>query len=334
MSDRFAGEYVLPLRWADDSAADELTTYLEKLSTWIDVTVVDGSAPALFDSHAGRWAHIVRHLPPDPRPGGNGKVAGVMTGVARSRHERVILGDDDVRYERSELGRMLTALEAWHVVRPQNYFTALPWHARWDTGRTLVNRAFGSDYPGTLGVRRSVLLGAGGYDGDVLFENLELIRTIRAAGGRELRADDIFVARRPPDGHHFLHQRVRQAYDDFAQPWRLAAELAILPLVIWAARRPRRVLALIALACLAAERGRRRAGGTAVFPATSALWAPAWLAERGMCVWIAVATRMRGGARYGGSRLRQAATPLRTLRQTIPRTTEHRNEQRTSHEPT
>ncbi len=326
MSGRFAGEYVLPLRWADDSAADELTAYLEELSSWIDVTVVDGSPQPLFDGHAARWARIVRHLPPDPRPGGNGKVAGVMTGVSRSRHERVILGDDDVRYEKPQLGRMLSALEAWHVVRPQNYFSTLPWHARWDTGRTLVNRALGSDYPGTLGVRRSVLLGAGGYNGDVLFENLELIRTIRAAGGRELRADDIFVARQPPSARHFLRQRVRQAYDDFAQPWRLAAELAILPLAIWSARRPTRLLVLVALACLVAERGRRRAGGSAVFPATSALWAPAWLTERAICVWIALATRFRGGANYGGARLRQAATPLRILRQTVRRTTETKDQ--------
>lgn len=320
MSDRLEGEYVLPLRWTDDSGADELTSYLERLSAWIDVTVVDGSPSDLFDGHATRWSYLVRHLSPDPRPGGNGKVAGVMTGVTRSRHERVIIGDDDVRYEWAGLGRVLSALAASDIVRPQNYFTDLPWHARWDTARTLVNRAVGSDYPGTLGVRRSVLLGAGGYDGDVLFENLELIRTVRAAGGREVRADDILVARQPPHARHFLRQRVRQAYDDFAQPWRLAAELSILPLAVWAARRPHRVLAGAALACFVAERGRRRAGGTAVFPATSALWAPVWLAERAVCVWIALAYRMRGGVPYGGMRLRRAATPVRVLRQNHPRT--------------
>ena len=73
------------------------------------------------------------------------------------------------------------------LVRPQNYFAPLRWHARWDTARTLLNRvAGGVDFPGTLAVRRSRSSQTDGYDGDVLFENLELIRTIEAAGGRVL----------------------------------------------------------------------------------------------------------------------------------------------------
>jgi hypothetical protein len=314
--DRLTGEYVLPLRWTDDDDADELTGYLRRLAGWIDVTVVDGSPQPLFGRHAARWAHIVRHLAPEPRPGGNGKVAGVMTGLAEARDDRVVIADDDVRYGRRELERVLAELDSAEVVRPQNYFTAWPWHARWDTGRSLLNRALGSDYPGTLGVRRSTVLAAGGYDGDVLFENLELIRTVKAVGGREARADDILVARRPPTTRHFLGQRVRQAYDDFAQPWRLAAELALLPTVLWASSRPARLLVIVAVACLVAEFGRRRAGGRAAFPRTSALWAPAWLAERAICVWIAAATRIRGGVRYGDSRLKRAATPMRTLKHT------------------
>ena len=34
-------------------------------------------------------------------------------------------------------------------------------------------------------------MAAGGYDGDVLFENLELIRTVRARGGEEAVALDL-----------------------------------------------------------------------------------------------------------------------------------------------
>lgn len=317
MADRLAGEYVLPLRWSDDAQGDDVTAYLARLSAWIDVTVVDGSPRPLFESHAMRWGTLVRHVPPEASPGANGKVAGVMTGVALARHDRVILADDDVRYEKGELGRVLAALDAGAVVRPQNYFTALPWHARQDTARSLINRALGSDYPGTLGVRREVLMAAGGYDGDVLFENLELIRTIRAAGGREVRADDILVGRRPPSARHFLRQRVRQAYDDFAQPGRLIAELALLPIGIWASRRPVRLLVGAAIACLVAERGRRRAGGAAVFPPMSALWAPVWLVERALCIWVALATRLRGGVTYGGARIRNAATPLSVLRRRV-----------------
>ena len=312
-------EYVLPLRWSDDAGRDELVGYLGELSRWIPVLVVDGSERALFDRLAGALPPGVRLMAPEPWPGGNGKVAGVVTGLRHARAERVVIADDDVRYTEDALARVVQLLDRAEIVRPANYFDPRPWHARWDTSRSLLNRALGSDYPGTLAVRRSLLLAAGGYAGDVLFENLELLRTVRVAGGREHRADDLFVRRMPPTARHFLGQRVRQAYDDFAQPPRLIAELSILPLVMLAvlARRPRFVatgmLGLVALA----ELGRRRGGGTRVFPATSALWLPLWLGERGLCVWLALRARLRGGVRYSGGRLLRAATPRGELRRRV-----------------
>ncbi|QJA00066.1 glycosyltransferase [Leifsonia sp. PS1209] len=322
-------EYVLPLRWDDDDddadadgALSELAAYLQVLSALIDVTVVDGSAPAAFARHASAFPAAVRHLPVEPRPGRNGKVAGVMTGVRASRHERIVLGDDDVRYDASALATVVDLLGVADVVTPQNFFAPLPWHARWDTARILLNRALAHDYPGTLALRRSALPEEG-YDGDVLFENLELIRTVRAAGGTHLAADDCLVARRPPSAAHFLRQRVRQAYDSFAQPGRLAAELLILPVVlVLAVRAPRWLPALGAVAVAAAEAGRRRGDGVRhggrrtrrAFPATSALWAPLWLLERGVCAWIAVGLRLRGGVRYSDGRLAHAGNSLRALR--------------------
>ena len=312
---RVDAEYVLPLRWASDDGLDELVAYLDGLRELVDVTVVDGSAPDLFAAHARALPPGVRHLPVEPRPGRNGKVAGVMTGVHAARHDRVVIADDDVRYDEGSLRAVTGMLDTADLVRPQNVFVPAPWHARWDTGRSLLNRALGHDYPGTLAVRRQLLVEAGGYDGDVLFENLELIRTIVAAGGTVVTADRIGVARRPPALRHFLRQRVRQAYDDFAQPGRLIAELAVLPLVLLSLRRPRRILAGAAAVVALAEVGRRRAGGRLLFAPTAALWAPAWLAERAVCVWLAVGARLRGGVRYSDGRLLHAATPLRELRQ-------------------
>lgn len=302
--------YVLPLRWTDDDGLDELTAYLHDLAPLLPVTVVDGSPDELFRAHAARWAALVDHVRPDPWPGRNGKVAGVMTGVVRARADRVVVADDDVRYTPAALARVVDLLDDADVVRPQNYFTPLPWHARWDTARSLLNRSLGSDYPGTLAVRRSTLLAAGGYDGDVLFENLQLIRTIRAAGGREVRADDVFVPRLPPTPRHFLGQRVRQAYDSLAQPARLAVELALLPVLVWStARDPRRLLGLAAAAVLLAERGRRRRGGAAVYPRSSVLFAPLWALERAACSWVALAYRVTGGVPYAGGRIVRAARP-------------------------
>lgn len=309
---KLAAEYVLPLRWSDDSGLAELTDYLVRLSAWIDVTVVDGSAPERFAAHRSAWPAAVRHLPPEPWPGANGKVAGVMTGVRHARHERVVIADDDVRYGPVELSAVADLLATYDLVRPSNYYTAWPWFAAWDTSRTLLNRALAADFPGTLGVRRSTLLAAGGYRGDVLFENLELIRTVIAVGGVECIAQDLYVARIPPTAGHFWGQRVRQAYDDFAQPGRLALELGLLPLLVWSLRRPQRLVRLVLAVCALAEIGRRRAGGASVYPAGTVLWAPLWVAERAVCIWLAVGYRRRG-VPYAGGRLQVAATPLREL---------------------
>nr|WP_201469927.1 glycosyltransferase [Microbacterium hydrocarbonoxydans] len=325
-------EYVLPLRWESDDAIDELTEYLERLRDWVDVTVVDGSTSARFAAHAAAWSHLVRHIPCGGRGDaewrngmrGNGKVHGVLTGVAAARHERVVIADDDVRYDRSTLAAVAADLASSALVKPQNHFSPLPWHARWDTARSLLNRAVADDYPGTYAVRRSVLLGAGGYAADTLFENLEMERTVIAAGGRVCSRPDLYVVRRPPTARHFLSQRIRQAYDSWAQPARLAIEAAILP-VVWSLRRSPRVLGVLVLAViLLAECGRRRRAGGSVFPPSSAFWAPLWVAERGVCSWIAIATRLRGGVDYGGERMRVAAHSARQIRHRIA-TTRHRH---------
>ncbi len=228
--------YVLPIA-ASVSQARALSGYLRRLSRTVDdVIVVDGSPAEVFEAHARAWSTHVRHMRPVHRTA-SGKVGGVITGVEAARHERVIVADDDVRYRRSELARMIALLGDHETVRPQNFFRPLPWHARWDTARSLLNRLGGGDWPGTLGVRKSALLDAGGYSGEVLFENLEMVRTIEAAGGREAVPLDLFVARRPPETRHFLSQRVRQAYDEWARPARFAMQLALLPAGIILARR-------------------------------------------------------------------------------------------------
>ncbi len=311
--------YVLPLRSAQPLVDPEFAGYLRWLAGRVELLVVDGSEPAVFAAHAARWGSFARHLPVDADlVSPMGKVGGVLTGIRHARWERVVVADDDVRYDADNLTAVIAALDGAEVVRPQNYFDPVPWHARWDTGRTLLNRVSGGDWPGTLAVRRSALLATGGYDGRALFENLELVRTVVAAGGRERLAQDLFVRRIPSTAGHFMGQRVRQAYDEFSRPARLAFQLAVLPAVLaLAARRKWTVLAGVALGtALVAEAGRRRDGGTRVFPASASLLAPLWLTvERGVCSWLAVAMRLRwGGVRYRDSVLPLAATPMRELR--------------------
>jgi hypothetical protein len=319
VSDSLPLSYVLPLRTVDAAPRAELANYLSELVRWCDeVIVVDGSEPALFAGNAAAWPARVRQLAPDPAHAClNAKVAGVHTGVMAARHERVVLADDDVRYGPDQLARVAALLETHDLVQPQNVFDPLPWHARWDTARTLLNRSLGADYPGTLAVRRSRFAAMGGYDGDVMFENLELIRTVRAHGGRVATPLDLYVRRLPPSAAHFRGQRVRQAYDDLALPLRLVCWLAVLPLVATAlARRRARWIGFGALAPIAlAERGRRRARGRRAFPASCSLLAPAWVLERGVCIWLALLQRVRhGGVRYGETTIPTAAHSLATLR--------------------
>jgi hypothetical protein len=317
--------YVLPLRWFRPGPIEELARYLGRIAGEVDeVLVVDGSPAPLFEGHAAALGDAIRHLRPDPDLDfAMGKVNGVVTGVRACRHDLVVLADDDVRYDPGTLRRTVDLLAEADLVRPQNYFDELPWHACWDTARSLLNRVFTGDptfpvgdFPGTLAVRRRTFIASGAYDGDLLFENLELMRTVRAAGGTVATPLDLYVARRPPSAAHFASQRVRQAYDDFALPARLGAFLCVVPLAAAAVRRGRTPrLAAAALAAVAvAEIGRRRAGGGQRFPFTSSLLAPAWIAERSICAWLAVGARLRGGVRYGEGRLRRSATPMRELR--------------------
>ncbi|HEX8919190.1 MAG TPA: glycosyltransferase family 2 protein [Chloroflexota bacterium] len=277
---------------------------------------MDGSPPHIFDQHARSLGPGIHHLPPAFTTL-NGKVGNVLTGLGIASHERVVIADDDVRYDRDTLARMHDLLQSADVVRPQNYFDPLPWHACWDTARSLLNRMTGGDWPGTLGVRRSVLQRSGGYRGDVLFENLELVRTIKAAGGTEAVPLDLFVRRSPSSTRHFLSQRVRQAYDEMARPWRFVVFLLVLPALalLILARRWAAAVSMILSPVAIAELGRRRAGGRHVFPAVASPAAPVWVVERSACTWLALGARLfLGGVPYRRSVLRTAASSDRELR--------------------
>lgn len=310
--------YILPIRSDSPATEPELRAYIEWIAARAEVIVVDGSDASIFAAHEREWGALVRHVAPaadliSPM----GKVGGVLTGLRAASHERIIIADDDVRYDEHSLSQVIDALATTHVVRPQNYFEPLPWHARWDTGRMLLNRLTGGDWPGTLGVRRSILQATNGYDGTVMFENLELVRTVLAAGGRETVLLGAYVRRRPSTARHFRGQRVRQAYDEIARPARFVIQLAILPIVLALAitRQWLAIAILAATIALAAELGRRRDGATRVFPPVTSLFAPLWLAERAVCSWLALGARiLLGGVPYRGTILRHAATPIRVLR--------------------
>jgi hypothetical protein len=299
--------YILPIRMEAAKNDEELSLYLDRIGELLEVIVVDGSPPDVFEANGRRW-RSVRHVAPLPHLDGlNGKVRGVITGIQLANHERLVIADDDVRYDEAALEAVVGALDTCEIVRPQNYFEPRPWHAVWDSGRSLLNRLQGGDWPGTLAARRSAVLD--GYDGDVLFENLELVRTVQARGGRELVVLDLFVRRKPPELSQFLNQRVRQAYDEFARPGRLLLQLSWLPLQLWLlVRRPAALPSLYLGVAALAEAGRQTAGGTNVFPLAASLAAPLWFVERSVCAWLALGSRLlAGGVQYRGGVIAVAA---------------------------
>ncbi|MGW4294280.1 glycosyltransferase [Micromonospora chersina] len=316
--DRLPMAYVLPLAGTGDTDLAELTGYLRELSRSVDVTVVDGSPPELFARHAAAWRGLVRHVPPDPAlRGGNGTALGVLTGVALARHEHVVIAGADVRYDRVALRAVHGLLDRVDLVRPQHHFDPSPWPAWWDTGRLLLHRALGGDRPGSVAVRRSTFLAMGGYDPDVRFGSLELVRTVRAYGAATAAPAWLYVRQRPPTVARFRRQRVRQAYDDLVRPGWLVAALAVLPATAaaLAARRPGLLLRAGVATVAVAELGRRRAGGGQVFPAHTALAAPVWLLERGVCAWLALGRRLREGGT--GADARPVAHTTRALRRRL-----------------
>jgi len=306
--------YLLPLRrQVAVGTEDGLARYLRGLARHVDVVVVDGSAEPVRKRHASAFGSSVTLTAPAPEDRcANGKAWGVLTGLRSVATEGVVIADDDVRWDAAGLDRVASLLDSCALVIPQNYFTPMRWHAAWDTGRTLLNRAVWHDWPGTLALRASALRGSPAYDGRVLFENCEMVRTVRAWGGRVCVADDLFVARRPPSVRHFLGQRPRQAYDDTAQPARLAALLAVVPIAL---RGGLRAAAAGTGVCVAlAELGRRRGGGARFFPWYASLCAPLWLCERALLVWwVAWRAVTRRGVEYSGVRIRRAATPQGVL---------------------
>jgi hypothetical protein len=149
--------YVLPIR-LDHTPPRELTEYLRGVASVCDVVIADGSPDEVFASAHREWARFATHVRPrEDLDCLNAKVRGVLTALAHVRTPLVVIADDDVRYTEQNMHDVVTALAEADLVVPQNYFDPLPWHARWDTARTLINRATGGDFPGTLALRIGAL---------------------------------------------------------------------------------------------------------------------------------------------------------------------------------
>src|SRR5687768_1617209 len=144
MNQNIVCSFIVPIRrvQVDSLEIKRLSNYFRSLS-WAgcEVLIVDGSPKVVFEEHAKSWQSFSKHVAPDPRYTYlNGKVNGVHTGVDLASCERIILADDDIRYSPADIKKMRDLLDMHEMVRPQNYIEPLPWWARIETARILINR--------------------------------------------------------------------------------------------------------------------------------------------------------------------------------------------------
>jgi hypothetical protein len=314
MSATFLCTYVLPFRRALFSPVEmaKLARYCEGLAQiGCDVIVVDGSPPAVFERNQEILGAICRHEPVNRSFGFlNDKVNGIHTGVELARCENIILADDDVRYTTENVREVLRLLETNEVVRPQNFLRPLPWWAKMEAARMLINRATlrAADYPGTCAFRRATMLSAGHYDGDVLFDNEEILRHFAERECTVAYANDLFIRKRPPTFRKWIEQRPRQAYEDFGMRMKTALFFSLIPLLIFAttlggiAGFVGFVLFVSLGAILIAGRGRARGQARRFVPRRCAYFAPLWIAERTLSTWWALYWLVRyGGYPFGAA---------------------------------
>ncbi len=273
-----------------------------------EVMVVDGSPPEIFAAYDEVWRETCRHATVDPQYKYlNGKVNGIHTGVALAAHNAIILADDDIRYTPEDIRRMRRLLVDYDMVRPQNYFKPLPWWARMEAARMLINRAWiaEGDYSGTLGVTKSAMLRVGHYDGDVLFDNEEIVRHFRLKKANIKYARDFFLLKHPPTFRKWIEQRPRQAYEDFVMRAKTLFFLA-LPVDFflgWLFGGWKLSLAYVLIiafgSILMAARGLND-GAVRFFPPWVILYAPLWIIERAASTYWALYWRIiHGGYPFG-----------------------------------
>ena len=304
--------YLLPLRRKDFCAAEteEWASYVEMLAkAGCEVLVVDGSPSEVFHQHHLALNNRCQHVGVDRSFGYlNDKVNGIHTGLQLASSEKIILADDDIRYNSANVQQVVEMLQSHDVVRPQNFLKPLPWWAKMESARMLVNRALlkAADYPGTCAFTRTAMREAGHYDGDVLFDNEEIIRHFARKGFSINYAVDLFIEKRAPTLRKWWEQRPRQAYEDFEMRTKTIAFAALIPLIaallIFASKGTILItLLLFVLASTAlAAHGRARGQAAEFFPLSSCAWTPLWMLERSMSTYLAFYWRLtRGGYPFG-----------------------------------
>jgi hypothetical protein len=282
-----------------------------------EVLVIDGSSPEVFAAHDNAWRDLCRHVTVNPKYAYlNGKVNGIHTGVDLASCEKIVMADDDIRYTRSDIERACELLNSHEMIRPQNYLSPQPWWGRMESARMLINRGVlqTGDYPGTCAFRRSTIFRVGHYDGDVLFDNEEIVRHFVLQGADVFYALDFFILKRPPTFRKWMEQRPRQAYEDFVMRAKTLLFISLLPIAIMLGFVFGLRIALLFIsfasvcAMLLALRGLWRDRADRFFPSSVILYAPLWVMERVLSTYWALYWRVAHGGYPFGEKLLSKGT--------------------------
>jgi len=285
------------------ASAEELRKLANYLSTLgladVDVVVLDPAPRLQFElnSRVLRW--VGRHLPVKPEYRTlSGTVDIIRAAVDVAGCEKVIVAAEDVRYTPEAIGQLCDLLDLHEVVEPQDYLDPLPWWGGIEAGRILVHRGIEPqpDHGATFGFRRAAIrslrsLGAADLHDDQT-------RRLASVGVEVHAAPEVFVRRQPGQLTEWIHERARQAGDDFVLPVKSAFFFALVPVLVLLAALGGTQLAgsyagIVAFASVAlAMRG--RIGATTFFPLRAVLFAPVWVFERSVSVYWALFQRIRG----------------------------------------
>jgi hypothetical protein len=150
------------------------------------------------------------------------------------------------------------------------------------------------------------MLRVGPYDGDVLFDNEEIIRHFARAGATISYATNLFVRKLPPTFRKWIEQRPRQAYEDFGLRAKTALFLALPLIAVWIAVALGwksffiYLLYVSITAALLAGVGRFRGAASTYFPISVCFFAPLWMLERSLSTYWALYWHfVRGGYPFG-----------------------------------
>lgn len=277
----------------------QLAAYLSSVSVaGCEVIIVDDTVA--FDRHHRVLRWVARHVAALPRHRAlTGAIDPIRCATDLASCEKIIVAHARVRYDDAGLEAVCARLDAHEVVEPHDYSDPLPWWGSIDAGRILLHRGIEPlpDHGQTFAFRRNVIGGLRGIDAYDIPDD-DPVRRLRTQGAEVCCATDLFIRNEPPMIGEWLHQRSRQAGDDFALPVKTAFFFALIPLLALVAtfgglRMAGGYAGMIAIGSIAlAVRG--RIGATMFYPWRACLLAPLWVLERSLTVYWALLRKLTG----------------------------------------